>query len=142
MCGLAGFLCKPSAAATSIRESVQAMTDTLAHRGPDAGTEWIDEDVCIAFGHRRLSIVDLSPAGAQPMHSSDGRWVIIYNGELYNTEDLRSEVVQAGYTGNWRGHSDTEVILEAVSLWGVERVGYCGQPRSAHRDQQHPQYLQ
>ena len=122
MCGLAGFLCKSSAAAMPIHQTIRAMTDTLAHRGPDAGTEWLDEDVCIAFGHRRLSIVDLSPAGAQPMHSSDGRWVIIYNGELYNTEDLRSEVVQAGYTGNWRGHSDTEVILEAVLLWGVERA--------------------
>lgn len=122
MCGLAGFLCKPSAGATPPHETIRAMTESLAHRGPDAGTEWLDEDVCIALGHRRLSIIDLSPAGAQPMHSSDGRWVTIYNGELYNTEDLRAEVVQAGFTGNWRGHSDTEVILEAVSLWGVERA--------------------
>jgi|NGEPerStandDraft_6_1074524.scaffolds.fasta_scaffold04968_5 asparagine synthase (glutamine-hydrolysing) len=122
MCGLAGFLCKPSATASKSGEIIRTMTDTLAHRGPDAGTEWLDEDVCVAFGHRRLSIVDLSPAGAQPMHSTDGRWVIIYNGELYNTEDLRSEVVQGGYSGHWRGHSDTEVMLEAVSLWGVERA--------------------
>jgi asparagine synthase (glutamine-hydrolysing) len=88
----------------------------------DAGDVWTDEETGIALGHRRLSIVDLTPAGAQPMHSSDGRWVVIYNGELYNTEDLRAEVTGTGHSVNWRGHSDTEVILEAVSIWGVERA--------------------
>lgn len=96
------------------------MTRALAHRGPDAQDTWIDRDAGIALGHRRLSIVDLSPAGAQPMLSSNGRWVTVYNGELYNTENIRAELVRAGHIVNWRGHSDTEVILEAVSLWGVK----------------------
>src|SRR5450759_3547318 len=109
MCGLAGFLSKPNTTADNAGEVVRAMADTLAHRGPDAASVWTDAEAGIAFGHRRLSIVELSPAGDQPMHSSDGRWVIVYNGELYNTEDLRSEIEQTGYTGNWRGHSDTEV---------------------------------
>jgi len=120
MCGLAGFLSTPEALAADSGEIVREMADAVAHRGPDGHGVWIDKSAGIAFGHRRLSIVDLSPAGDQPMHSSDGRWVIIYNGELYNTEDLRSEIVRAGHTVNWRGHSDTEVILEAVSVWGIE----------------------
>lgn len=95
------------------------MANSLAHRGPDASGTWADQHAGIALGHRRLSIVDLSAAGAQPMLSADGRWVAIYNGEAYNTEDLREEIVKAGHTVNWRGHSDTEVILEAVSQWGI-----------------------
>ena len=121
MCGVTGFLGKAGLEPAD-HATVRAMTDVLAHRGPDAGDVWTDEETGIALGHRRLSIVDLTPAGAQPMHSSDGRWVVIYNGELYNTEDLRAAVTGTGHSVKWRGHSDTEVILEAVSVWGVERA--------------------
>ncbi len=122
MCGLAGFLCRDGTRSFDLDATVRAMSDSLAHRGPDLGAVWTDPDAGIAFGHRRLSIIDLTPAGDQPMHSADGRWVTIYNGELYNTEDLRAEIMAAGHQPVWRGHSDTEVILEAVSLWGVRRA--------------------
>jgi asparagine synthase (glutamine-hydrolysing) len=120
MCGLAGILSGANTPATDIGAIVSAMNDVLAHRGPDAEGTWVDREAGLAFGHRRLSIVDVSPAGAQPMHASNGRWVTVYNGELYNTEDIRAELVHAGHVVNWRGHSDTEVILEAVSVWGVQ----------------------
>ncbi len=119
MCGLAGILRRSAAGAEDLSKTIAAMTDTLAHRGPDADGTWVDREAGVALGHRRLSIVDLSPAGAQPMRSADERWITIYNGELYNTEDVRAEIEQAGHAVAWRGHSDTEVILEAVTLWGV-----------------------
>jgi asparagine synthase (glutamine-hydrolysing) len=120
MCGIAGILSGENAPATDIGAIVSAMNGALAHRGPDAEGTWIDREAGLAFGHRRLSIVDVSVAGAQPMHASNGRWVTVYNGELYNTEDIRAELVHAGHVVNWRGHSDTEVILEAISVWGVQ----------------------
>jgi asparagine synthase (glutamine-hydrolysing) len=102
------------------------MNELLAHRGPDADGLWIDTDAGIGLGHRRLSIVDVTPAGAQPMASADGRWITTYNGELYNTAELRAEVERANPDVRWRGHSDTEVLLEAVSLWGVaEAIKRC-----------------
>ena len=94
------------------------MTDTLVHRGPDAGDIWLDPEAGLALGHRRLSIIDLSPAGAQPMVSSCGRFVISYNGEVYNADELRPELEAAGR--RFRGHSDTEAIVEGAAVWGVE----------------------
>jgi asparagine synthase (glutamine-hydrolysing) len=117
MCGIAGVF--DSIGSSQIGPITGAMTATLAHRGPDANGLWIDAEAGIALGHRRLSIVDLTQAGAQPMASANGRWLTVYNGELYNTEDLRGEIAAAGHRVNWRGHSDTEVILEAVTKWGV-----------------------
>lgn len=119
MCGIAGILDPTGSAGTDIRERIAAMAGILAHRGPDADGIWVDPEAGIAIGHRRLSIVDLSPAGAQPMASADGRWITTYNGELYNTAELRNEVELANPAVRWRGYSDTEVLLEAVSLWGV-----------------------
>ena len=119
-CGLAGLLSGANTPATDIGAIVAAMNGVLAHRGPDAEGTWVDREAGLAFGHRRLSIVVLAPAGAQPMHASNGRWVTVYNGELYNTEDSRAELGHAGHVVNWRGHSDTEVILEAVSVWGLQ----------------------
>lgn len=100
------------------------MAGVLAHRGPDDEGIWIDGDAQIALGHRRLSIVDLSPAGHQPMHSADGRFVLSFNGEIYNFEELRAEIEDAGQVpeGGWRGHSDTEVLLHAIAAWGLERA--------------------
>ena len=119
MCGIAGFLDPIGLSADELTGRLAAMVETLVHRGPDADGLWIDPESGAALGHRRLSIVDLSAAGAQPMTSANGRWVTVYNGELYNTPELRAEVERANPAVHWRGHSDTEVMLEAVALWGV-----------------------
>ena len=127
MCGIAGLFCPTGSSAAELGELTSTMTKPLAHRGPDADGVWLDRESGIGLGHRRLSIVELSAAGAQPMASSNERWITVYNGELYNTEDLRKEIEANGNTINWRGHSDTEVILEAVSIWGVaEAAKRCG----------------
>jgi asparagine synthase (glutamine-hydrolysing) len=118
MCGIAGLLTSPSAgSAAQLERSAQAMGDTLAHRGPDDHGAWSDAEAGIALAHRRLSIVDLSPAGHQPMISADGRFVITFNGEIYNFQDLRSELEARGIL--FRGHSDTEVMLEAFAASGI-----------------------
>ncbi len=119
MCGIAGLWDQRAGLAPeALGEAARAMAETLRHRGPDAGAVWCDAAAGIAFGHRRLSIIDLSPAGAQPMVSSCGRVVISYNGEVYNANELRSELEAAGR--RFRGHSDTEVIVEGCAVWGVE----------------------
>jgi asparagine synthase (glutamine-hydrolysing) len=117
MCGLTGIF--DPRGRGPMAPAVQAMTDRLIHRGPDADGVWTDDAAGIALGHRRLSIIDLSPAGAQPMASACGRYVIVYNGEVYNAEDLRRDLAAAGATPDYRGHSDTEVMLAAFSRWGV-----------------------
>ena len=98
------------------------MGDALAHRGPDDEGIWTDPDAGIGFANRRLAIIDLSPAGHQPILSSNGRLVLTFNGEIYNHKDLRSELERCGGVseGGWRGHSDTEVLVEGISLWGLE----------------------
>jgi asparagine synthase (glutamine-hydrolysing) len=95
------------------------MTNRLVHRGPDDEGSWTDP-AGAALGFRRLSIIDLSPAGHQPMLSADGRYAVVMNGEIYNFEDIRTEIEQARGAVAWRGHSDTEVLVEAIALWGVE----------------------
>ncbi len=101
-----------------LRSVALQMRETLLHRGPDDGGVWTDAPAGLALGHRRLSILDLSAAGQQPMLSECGRWVITYNGEVYNFRELRQELQSLGHT--FRGHSDTEVILAAIAEWGVE----------------------
>jgi asparagine synthase (glutamine-hydrolysing) len=96
------------------------MIRALAHRGPDHEGVWTDAEAAIGFGHRRLSIVDLSPAGHQPMNSGSGRYVITLNGEIYNYEDLRRELAVEGHEVEWRGHSDTEVLLACFDAWGIK----------------------
>jgi asparagine synthase (glutamine-hydrolysing) len=118
MCGLTGFFdIAASLPADEARARIAAMTETIRHRGPDDGDVWVDAAAGIALGHRRLSIVDLSAAGHQPMVSSCGRFVVAYNGEAYNADDLRPELEAAGRP--FRGHSDTEVIVEGCAVWGV-----------------------
>jgi asparagine synthase (glutamine-hydrolysing) len=119
MCGITGFLSRHNGH-TEQAVLVERMTRTLSHRGPDDSGVWVDPQAGVALGHTRLSIVDLSPAGHQPMVSHCGRYVIVYNGEAYNFAELRKELEQQGKT--FRGHSDTEVVLEACAQWGVHRA--------------------
>lgn len=96
------------------------MTQAIVHRGPDDGDVWVDAKVGLALGHRRLAIVDLSPAGHQPMHSACGRYVIVFNGEIYNHMALRAELEKAHAAPAWRGHSDTETLLAVLAHWGIQ----------------------
>jgi asparagine synthase (glutamine-hydrolysing) len=118
LCGIAGFLRPPEWTADRLTEAARAMSTALAYRGPDSSGEWVEAESGLGFGHRRLAIIDLSPGGHQPMVSADGRWVITYNGEVFNFPDLRAELEAAGCA--FRGHSDTEVIVEGCARWGVE----------------------
>jgi len=117
MCGLTGGWSRQRFG--ELKDALPRMTDALAHRGPDDDGHWLDDEAGIGLGHRRLSIVDLSPAGHQPMVSASGRWVIAYNGEIYNHLDLRADLEVSGNAPAWRGHSDTETLLAAVEAWGV-----------------------
>ncbi len=119
MCGIAGFLdTSRSSSSEQLTLIARRMATSLRHRGPEDEGVWVDPTTGIAFGHRRLSIIDLSPMGHQPMHSASGRYVITFNGEIYNFKALRQELEQLGET--FRGHSDTEIMLAAIARWGVE----------------------
>jgi asparagine synthase (glutamine-hydrolysing) len=116
MCGIAGILlATPRSKALG---SIERMTEALRHRGPDAGARIIDESVGIALGHRRLAIIELSERGAQPMRSADGRYVIVFNGEIFNHLHLRRELELRGAV-EWQGTSDTETLIECFAGWGV-----------------------
>jgi asparagine synthase (glutamine-hydrolysing) len=124
MCGFAGFLDRSVAtSADDLRATVTGMADTLRRRGPDDGGAWVDATAGIALGFRRLAIVDLSPEGHQPMVSASGRFVIAFNGEIYNFLDLRKEL-QCSSNGRlaFRGTSDTEVMLAAIEAWGLDNA--------------------
>lgn len=112
MCGICGFIDKKN---TLSETTLFKMNDILAHRGPDNGAIWYEDNV--GLGHRRLSIIDLSESGNQPMYSFDNRYVIVFNGEIYNYKELKNELILRGYT--FRGKSDTEVILNGFHAWGV-----------------------
>ncbi|MEZ5708154.1 MAG: asparagine synthase (glutamine-hydrolyzing) [Blastomonas sp.] len=114
MCGLVGLLSDGRADPAMLRR----MADSIAHRGPDDEGIWTSEGNVTGFGHRRLSIIDLSAAGHQPMTSACGRYTLAYNGEIYNHLALRAELAEPPQ-GGWRGHSDTETILAALTRWGV-----------------------
>ena len=115
MCGIAGVFGRSADV-----ETVTKMTRALAHRGPDDNGVWIDPEATVGLGHRRLSIVDLSPAGHQPMHSGSSRYVITLNGEIYNFGELRSDLAAEGHEIKWRGYSDTEVLLACFDAWGIK----------------------
>lgn len=118
MCGIAGIF--RDSEVRNLDRLTSEMSQSLVHRGPDAGATWKSLDHRVALVHRRLSIVDLTDTGAQPMHSSCGRYVVIYNGEIYNADELRRELSRNGRS--FRGHSDTEVIVEGFSQWGIRRT--------------------
>jgi asparagine synthase (glutamine-hydrolysing) len=123
MCGLTGFL-EPyqSFDAQQAESTLLKMSRVISHRGPDDQGVWIDPQACIALGHRRLSIIDISSQGHQPMHSACGRYVITYNGEIYNYLEIKTELEGLSAAPLWRGHSDTEVILAAITHWGLENA--------------------
>ena len=121
MCGLAGMLlAAPETEQAVLEHQAGQMGDALLHRGPDDRGVWADAAAGIALAHRRLSILDLSPLGHQPMASVDGRYVLAYNGEVYNVAALRAELEALGHA--FRGHSDTEVLLAAFVAWGVDET--------------------
>src|SRR5262245_28209079 len=122
MCGFAGAMSFRSSPFAVTPEYIVRLRDTVAHRGPDGTGVWIDATRRIGLGHRRLSIIDLSPLASQPMHSADGRLTIVFNGEIYNHADIRRELTGAGRTLWGTDHSDTEVILQAFDAWGIACV--------------------
>ena len=118
MCGLVGWLAPPGSDPGEMDAAVDRMSATLVHRGPDDAGRWTDAAAGVALGFRRLSILDLSPTGHQPMLSADGRYACVFNGEIYNHRDLRAELEGRG--ARFRGTSDTEVIVEAAAAYGAE----------------------
>jgi asparagine synthase (glutamine-hydrolysing) len=115
MCGIAGVWRFAGVSAEELAAQARAMTDAIAYRGPDGDGHWSDPAAGVALGHRRLAIIDLTPSGLQPMTSADGRFVITYNGELYNRAEMAAELDRP-----WRGTSDTEVLLEAIATFGID----------------------
>ncbi len=119
MCGISGFWeFRALRRREELQKNIESMTSVLAHRGPDGQGTWIEESAGVAFGHRRLSIIDLSTAGSQPMLSANERFVITFNGEIYNFQEIRKELENGGVV--FRGHSDTEVLIEAIVIWGLD----------------------
>jgi asparagine synthase (glutamine-hydrolysing) len=116
MCGVAGIF---APGRSSSLEAVHRLVETLNHRGPDGRGVWLDADAGVALGHTRLAIIDLSEAGRQPMTSANDRWVVAFNGEIFNFETIRAEL-DARSAIPWRGRSDTEVIVEGFAEWGIE----------------------
>ena len=112
MCGICGFVDITNRYNVKSREKIiSEMTDTLVHRGPDDKGYWHNHSMGLSLGHRRLSIMDLSSNGDQPMRSNSGRYIMVFNGEIYNHTALRQELQNSGLSVNWRGHSDTETLL-------------------------------
>jgi len=119
MCGIVGFI---NTKQTDLESVCNKMVGTLHHRGPDYSSTWVNKEYGVALGHSRLSILDVSSAGHQPMKSRCGRYVITFNGEIYNHLQLRNDIVHSGYSAFWKGHSDTETLLAAISIWGIKKA--------------------
>ncbi|HAD28233.1 MAG TPA: asparagine synthase (glutamine-hydrolyzing), partial [Rhodobacteraceae bacterium] len=120
MCGIVGLLCANSNRLDDRETVVRRMMRSLRHRGPDDEGCWVEDEV--ALGHRRLSILDLSEAGAQPMHSVCGRYVIAFNGEIYNHLEMRRDLEKVGASTTWQGHSDTETLLACIMHWDLDET--------------------
>ena len=118
MCGIAGFISND----IDRKQTIKNMTEAIVHRGPDAYGEWLDEYSGVTFGHRRLSIIDLTENGSQPMISASGRFVICYNGEIYDAAKLKNKLISDGLNITFRGTSDTEILLEAFEFYGIEET--------------------
>src|SRR5258705_1036988 len=119
MCGIAGFVGGSWSSGARISATLARMNESMRHRGPDQADAWSDPDSRVAMAFNRLAILDLTTAGNQPMQSATGRYVITFNGEIYNHCLLRDELAANGHGQNWRGHSDTETLLAAIETWGM-----------------------
>mgnify|MGYP006109295529 FL=1 len=119
MCGISGFY---NNSKLTFDYAIEKMNIAISHRGPDSKGVWQDKNSGIVLGHQRLSILDLSPAGIQPMQSSSGRYVLTYNGEIYNHLEIRKQLIKISSKLNWRGSSDTETLIEAIEIWGIEET--------------------
>ena len=117
MCGINGFYSK---SLSTFNNVIVKMNSAISHRGPDTNGTWLDKNSGIVLGHQRLSIIDLSVAGNQPMRSNSDRFILTYNGEIYNHLEIRRELEKSSSNIKWRGNSDTETLLEAIDFWGVE----------------------
>lgn len=124
MCGLGGVFSYAAIAPAALEDELSRLSDALRQRGPDGAGRWVSDDGRLGLVHRRLAIIDLSPAGAQPMHTDDGRYTVVFNGEIYNHRALRAQLQAEGV--RFRGHSDTEVLLH---LYARDGVGFCSQLR-------------
>ena len=122
MCGLAGFYINQSYSSESSKELIQNMINTLDHRGPDDSGIWVDPNNVISLGHKRLSILDISSAGHQPMSLERGKFVLTYNGEIYNHLELRANIEKDCKSIQWTGTSDTETLLAAFETWGIKKT--------------------
>jgi len=120
MCGIAGLCSYSANASADLLPTAARMGAALTHRGPDAAGTWHQPALGIALAHQRLAVLDLTPAGQQPMASASGRYVIAFNGEIYNHKQMRRELYTAGLAPTWRGHADTETLLAAIEAWGLE----------------------
>jgi asparagine synthase (glutamine-hydrolysing) len=124
MCGISGFILSEERSYAEVLRISKDINNTLLHRGPDYGDVWIDEELKVSLGHRRLSIIELSDAGNQPMKSFNGRFIIIFNGEIYNHIEIRNILKKENI--NWRGFSDTETLVEAINILGIDKtLDYC-----------------
>jgi len=119
MCGINGFYSLSSFISDHV---ISKMNLAISHRGPDSNGIWSDKKSGIFFGHSRLSIIDLSAAGNQPMKSNSGRFILTYNGEIYNHLEIRKELEESSSNIKWKGNSDTETLLEAIDFWGIEKT--------------------
>ena len=123
MCGIAGFITKVDTNSLVEKQRTLAnMCHAIRHRGPDNDGSWSDVKAGVWLGHQRLSVIDLSQAGNQPMQSPRGRYVIIFNGEIYNHLSLRQTLEADGNAPSWCGHSDTETLLAGFEIWGIQRT--------------------
>ena len=124
MCGISGFILSQSRAYGEVSKISKHINNTLSHRGPDHSDVWIDEEFRVSLGHRRLSIIELSEAGNQPMKSLSERYVLVFNGEIYNHNEIRDNLKKEKII--WRGSSDTETLIESISANGLDKtLNYC-----------------
>src|SRR5882672_11223837 len=122
MCGIAGMVSRNAGSA----QNIEPMIAQLRHRGPDAQSAWLSDDGKVALGHTRLSVIDLSETANQPMVSHDGRYIIVFNGEIYNFKTIRKEIGKTHPQVKFKTTSDTEVILHAYTLWGEQMMSRLG----------------
>lgn len=122
MCGITGYFGGSAFKRVDTQSQLKQMAGVIAHRGPDSEGYWFDQDAHIALAHRRLAILELTPLGHQPMVSGSSRYIIVFNGEIYNHLDIRTELELGAQGYTWRGHSDTETLLAAIECWGLEKT--------------------